>query len=316
MLLAASAASAALAIGVPGAYAAVGSDHEDSSYSKEEYSKDENGKEDKDKDSYKDEDKDYDKGDKDYDKHDKDYDKKDDYDKDYDKKDDYDKEDKDDKDEDKDKPNGGVHTGGGALTLLNEDSKDEDSYKDEDKDSYKDEDKDSYKDEDKDYDKGDKDSYKHEDKDDYDKHDKGYDKHDKDSYKHEDKDDYDKDDKEDKDEDKDKPSGGVHTGGGALTLLNEDGWGSEKGSKHEDSGYSKDEDSHGYKDKHEDSGYSKDDENKDSWGSDHDKPSGGVHTGGGALAAPTATAGGLAVLALAGAGLYTARRRKSAGSAV
>jgi hypothetical protein len=224
MLLAASAASAALAIGVPGAYAAVGSDHEDSSYSKEEYSKDENGKEDK----------------------------------------------------------------------------DEDSYKDEDKDSYKDEDKG-----DKDYDK------------DYDKHDKDYDK--KDDYGKEDKDedkDKDKDKDEDKDKDYDKPSGGVHTGGGALTLLNEDSWGSEKDSKHEDSGYSKDEDSHGYKDKHEDSGYSKDDENKDSWGGGHDKPSGGVHTGGGALAAPTATAGGLAVLALAGAGLYTARRRKSAGSAV
>jgi hypothetical protein len=37
-----------------------------------------------------------------------------------------------------------------------------------------------------------------------------------------------------------------------------------------------------------------------------------VHTGGGALAGPSVTAGGMAVLAVAGTGLYAMRRRKTA----
>ncbi|MEV1069646.1 hypothetical protein [Streptomyces sp. NPDC050263] len=53
---------------------------------------------------------------------------------------------------------------------------------------------------------------------------------------------------------------------------------------------------------------------EDSWGG-HEKPSGGVHTGGGALAGPSATAAGLGVLAVAGTGLYALRRRKTAGRA-
>ncbi|CAL9639891.1 hypothetical protein [Streptomyces sp. enrichment culture] len=52
-----------------------------------------------------------------------------------------------------------------------------------------------------------------------------------------------------------------------------------------------------------------------SWRGEHEKPRGGMHTGGGALAAPTVTAGGLAVLAVAGTGLYAARRRRPTGSA-
>ncbi|MEV5321266.1 hypothetical protein AB0K92_27075 [Streptomyces sp. NPDC052687] len=36
-----------------------------------------------------------------------------------------------------------------------------------------------------------------------------------------------------------------------------------------------------------------------------------MHTGGGALDAPTVTAGGLGVLAVAGLGLYAARRKTS-----
>ncbi|MFC4471778.1 hypothetical protein ACFPH6_46080 [Streptomyces xiangluensis] len=81
----------------------------------------------------------------------------------------------------------------------------------------------------------------------------------------------------------DKPHGGVHTGGGALTAVGEDHWGKDKG--------------HG----------------KD-WKDKHDKPHGGVHTGGGGLAEPSVTAGGLAVLAVAGAGLFAARRKKSVAS--
>ncbi|MFI0091735.1 hypothetical protein ACH4OZ_36800, partial [Streptomyces bobili] len=60
-----------------------------------------------------------------------------------------------------------------------------------------------------------------------------------------------------------------------------------------------------------DSSWTKDGEQKESW-SGEEKPRGGVHTGGGALDAPTATAGGLAVLAVAATGLYAARRKKSA----
>ncbi|MER6157898.1 hypothetical protein ABT147_20475 [Streptomyces sp. NPDC001868] len=51
-----------------------------------------------------------------------------------------------------------------------------------------------------------------------------------------------------------------------------------------------------------------------SWSGKQEKPSGGMHTGGGGLASPAVTAGGLAVLAVAGTGLYAARRRKTAGS--
>jgi hypothetical protein len=97
------------------------------------------------------------------------------------------------------------------------------------------------------------------------------------------------------------PHGGMHTGGGALTAVNDDsGWGSG-GDRKQDPDY--------WKDKDGDS-----DHGKDSWG-EHDKPKGGMHTGGGALAAPTVTAGGVAVLAVAATGLYASRRRKPAGSA-
>ncbi|MEU5098266.1 hypothetical protein AB0G63_26625, partial [Streptomyces sp. NPDC020996] len=92
----------------------------------------------------------------------------------------------------------------------------------------------------------------------------------------------------------DKPHGGMHTGGGALTAVNGD-WGGK-----DDSGY----DTESYKDKGK--------EKEKDWGGEYKKPHGGMHTGGGALANPGVTAGGLAVLAVAGAGLYAARRKKSA----
>jgi hypothetical protein len=113
-----------------------------------------------------------------------------------------------------------------------------------------------------------------------------------------------------KDGQHDKPHGGMHTGGGALTAVtavNEDGWGTAKDPKH---------DPETYKDSKYDSGsYKEEEHNKESYSGDHGKPHGGVHTGGGALASPGVTAGGLAVLAVAGAGLFAARRNRVAGNA-
>ncbi|MEV5886004.1 hypothetical protein AB0L74_25350 [Streptomyces sp. NPDC052020] len=125
---------------------------------------------------------------------------------------------------------------------------------------------------------------------------------------------HDKDNGGDHDEDDpyDSPRGGMRTGGGALAAVNEGDWGSgqrDSGS-HKDGGQSS-----GYKEGGQSSGYRDGGQGKGSWGGDHDKPRGGMHTGGGALAAPTVTAGGMAALAVAGAGLYVVRRKKSAESA-
>ncbi len=114
----------------------------------------------------------------------------------------------------------------------------------------------------------------------------------------------------------DGPHGGMHTGGGALTAVNDGGSDGDHSAKH-DSQSSKDSE-HGGKDSTwtkdsedggKDSSWTKDSE--ESWSGGHEKPSGGIHTGGGALATPAVTAGGLAVLAVAGSGLYAARRKKS-----
>ncbi|MFJ4647634.1 hypothetical protein ACIP6Q_29460, partial [Streptomyces bobili] len=102
-----------------------------------------------------------------------------------------------------------------------------------------------------------------------------------------------------------KPRGGMHTGGGALTSVTADDWGTARDPKHDPETYKKDSE------QSKDSSWTKDGEQKESW-SGEEKPRGGVHTGGGALDAPTATAGGLAVLAVAATGLYAARRKKSA----
>ncbi|MFD4573959.1 hypothetical protein ACFWNK_23350 [Streptomyces sp. NPDC058417] len=108
----------------------------------------------------------------------------------------------------------------------------------------------------------------------------------------------------------DAPRGGMHTGGGALTAVNADDWGTARDPKHDPETYKKDSE------QQKDSSWTKDsEESNESWsggGGGYEKPSGGVHTGGGALDTPAVTAGGLAVLALAGAGLYAARRKKSA----
>ncbi|WP_406010320.1 hypothetical protein OG440_32590 [Streptomyces sp. NBC_00637] len=115
-------------------------------------------------------------------------------------------------------------------------------------------------------------------------------------------------------EEHDSPHGGMHTGGGALASLNDSG----------DRGAAKDPrfDPETYKDKDTGNGgeHGKDswnggqEEESGGWSKEHDKPSGGMHTGGGALATPSATAAGLGVLAVAGTGLYALRRKRSAGS--
>ncbi|MFF4904657.1 hypothetical protein [Streptomyces sp. NPDC001260] len=107
----------------------------------------------------------------------------------------------------------------------------------------------------------------------------------------------------DKDGSHDGPRGGMHTGGGALTAVKGDASGGSSDPRFDPNTYR----NHG-----DDSSKGSGDSN--GWSGEHDKPHGGMHTGGGALATPTVTAGGLAVLGLAGTGLYAARRRKTAGS--
>ncbi|MEV6167067.1 hypothetical protein AB0L99_02405 [Streptomyces sp. NPDC051954] len=140
--------------------------------------------------------------------------------------------------------------------------------------------------------------------------------------------------KHDKDSSHDSPRGGMHTGGGALALVNnEDGWAEAKDPKHDPDTYRDDHDGEHGKDwggdhdggregEHDggrEGGHDGGDHDRDAgrgdheepWKSDHDKPHGGVHTGGGALASPEVTTAGLAVLAVAGTGLYVLRRKKA-----
>ncbi|ARP73656.1 hypothetical protein LK07_32165 [Streptomyces pluripotens] len=98
----------------------------------------------------------------------------------------------------------------------------------------------------------------------------------------------------------DQPRGGMHTGGGALAaVLRSDSGGSgrDSGSSGRDNGGSGGDDSRFDPQSYQDSG--------------RDEPYGGMHTGGGALAAPGVTAGGLAVLAVGVTGLYVLRRKKA-----
>ncbi|MFD7769138.1 hypothetical protein [Streptomyces sp. NPDC059787] len=143
---------------------------------------------------------------------------------------------------------------------------------------------------------------------DYDKssHSKEYDKESKESKE------YDKESKEskeskeyDKESKHDKPHGGVHTGGGALTAVGEEDWGTAKDPKYDPETYKEKDDSGS-----EESYGGKQDKE---W-SKEEKPRGGMHTGGGGLAEPGVTAGGLAALAVLGTGAYALRRKKAAGS--
>jgi hypothetical protein len=115
----------------------------------------------------------------------------------------------------------------------------------------------------------------------------------------------------------DSPHGGMHTGGGALSAVAADDWGTAKDPKHDPETYRSKDGGDSWSGKEEkDSGGKSDSlsgkEEKGSWGSDHGKPHGGMHTGGGALASPGVTAGGLAVLAVAGTGMFVLRRKKAA----
>ncbi|MFD8213846.1 hypothetical protein ACFV2U_08990 [Streptomyces sp. NPDC059697] len=219
MLLATATATAALAIGAPGALAATAGDggHDDSSYSKEH-----------------------------------------------------------------DKPNGGVHTGGGALTAVRgDDSSKSDSGSDHGKsDSGSDHGK---SDSGSDRDKGDSSDSEHGKKGGSD-HGKG----------------------DDSGSERRGPRGGVHTGGGALSAVRSDDW--NKDDEKFDPETYKDKGDKGDKG-NDDSGSGRGKNDSDS---ERDKPRGGMHTGGGALATTGTTAGGLAVLALAGAGVYVVRRRRAA----
>ncbi|MCX4878982.1 MULTISPECIES: hypothetical protein [unclassified Streptomyces] len=112
----------------------------------------------------------------------------------------------------------------------------------------------------------------------------------------------------------DSPHGGMHTGGGALTAVNDrDDWATAKDPKTDPETYKDKDGEHGQDswggDHDSDGG-----RGNDSWSGGHEKPSGGMHTGGGGLATPSATAGGLAALAVAATGLYAVRRKKPAGS--
>ncbi|OKK05632.1 hypothetical protein [Streptomyces sp. CB02400] len=127
----------------------------------------------------------------------------------------------------------------------------------------------------------------------YDKESKEYDKESKDSKEH------------DKDGKHDKPHGGVHTGGGALTVVGEEDWGTAKDPKYDPETYKEKDDSGS-----EESYGGKQDKE---WNKE-EKPRGGMHTGGGGLAEPGVTTGGLAALAVLGAGAYALRRKKVAGS--
>ncbi|NNN31069.1 hypothetical protein HLK59_11935 [Streptomyces sp. S3(2020)] len=124
-----------------------------------------------------------------------------------------------------------------------------------------------------------------------------------------------------KDGSHDSPRGGMHTGGGALTAVNADGSDTAKDPKFDPETYKdKEQGKDSGSGKQDEGSWSKDDSDSwskedggDSW-SKEEKPSGGMHTGGGALASPAVTAGGLAVLAVIGTGLYSVRRKKTAGS--
>ncbi|WP_063781173.1 hypothetical protein [Streptomyces maremycinicus] len=112
----------------------------------------------------------------------------------------------------------------------------------------------------------------------------------------------------------DSPHGGVHTGGGALASVS-DGSGPAVDPRFDPETYKdKDTEKGGSTEHGKDSWNGGKEEESGGWSKEHDKPSGGMHTGGGGLATPSATAAGLGVLAVAGTGLYALRRRNTAKS--
>ncbi|MCD2468737.1 hypothetical protein MBT42_34965 [Streptomyces sp. MBT42] len=176
---------------------------------------------------------------------------------------------------DHDKPHGGMHTGSGALSLVDADdwSKDEQGKKDE-----------------------------HAKKDEH-----GKKEHDKphggvhtgggaltavsgDEWSKE----HDKGGKHEKDHD--KPKGGMHTGSGALSVVNADDWSKDKEKEKEEGGWSKEN-------------------QKEEGGSQHEKPKGGMHTGGGGLANSGTSLTGALVLAGGAAAFVLYRRKQGSAAA-
>lgn len=120
----------------------------------------------------------------------------------------------------------------------------------------------------------------------------------------------------------DSPRGGMHTGGGALAAVRgDDDWSSSSDDSRFDPETYKNNDEDkggngGKGDKGDKGDSGKGDKEDSDWGGggggdDEDKPRGGMHTGGGALATPGVTAGGLAVLAVGATGMYALRRKKA-----
>ncbi|WP_327181748.1 hypothetical protein [Streptomyces sp. NBC_01334] len=161
---------------------------------------------------------------------------------------------------------------------------------DHDDSSYSKEDSSSYS---KEHDKEDSSSYSKEEDSSYSKEEHGKEEHGKEHGK----------------EEHDSPHGGIHTGGGALASVSDSG--AAKDPKYDPETY-KDKDTENSGEHGKDS-WNGGKEESGGWSKEHDKPSGGVHTGGGALATPSATAAGLGVLAVAGTGLYALRRKKTVG---
>ncbi|WP_030694523.1 hypothetical protein [Streptomyces globisporus] len=136
----------------------------------------------------------------------------------------------------------------------------------------------------------------------HDKGDKSEKEHDKgDRYEKE----HDKGDRYEKEHE--KPKGGMHTGSGALSLVNADDW-TKDTEKDKQEDWTKDTE----KDKQKD--WSKDTE-KDEDGYKPEKPKGGMHTGGGGLASGTTNVTGAALVAGGLAAFVLHRRRKAAGAA-
>ncbi|MFJ8766519.1 hypothetical protein ACIREF_16855, partial [Streptomyces clavifer] len=119
-----------------------------------------------------------------------------------------------------------------------------------------------------------------------------------------------------------KPEGGVHTGGGALAAVTADDWqkdkesgsGSATGDWQKEDKESESSTGDWQKDKESESGGT-DSEESGSW--KHEKPEGGVHAGGGAMALSGGglAAGSVLMLGGLGAAAYRMRRRSGSGAA-
>ncbi|MFC9397036.1 hypothetical protein ACFTWS_28310 [Streptomyces sp. NPDC057027] len=142
--------------------------------------------------------------------------------------------------------------------------------------------------------------------------------------------DWDKDDQShsQQQEEHDKPHGGMHTGSGALSLVDGDDWskGDHEKDDHEKGDHEKGDHEKPKGGMHTGSG-ALSLVNADDWSKDKEtgtekedgykpeKPKGGMHTGGGGLASTGVNATGALVIAAGLAAFVVVRRRKAAGHA-